>query len=37
LNIIGHITKPEEGSVLITNGNNRIELSAQGWNHLKKV
>lgn len=37
LHIIGHITKPEEGSVLITNGNNRIELSAQGWNHLKKV
>lgn len=37
LHIIGHITKPEDGSVLITNGNNRIELSAQGWNHLKKV
>ncbi len=35
LNIIGHITKPEDGKVLITNGNNRIELSAQGWNHLK--
>ena len=37
LHIIGHITKPEEGSVLITNGNNRIKLSAQGWNHLKKI
>ncbi len=37
LNIIGHITKPEDGSVLITNGNNRIELSAQGWNHLKNT
>jgi thiamine-monophosphate kinase len=37
LNIIGHITKPEDGSVLITNGNNRIELSAQGWNHLKNI
>jgi thiamine-monophosphate kinase len=35
LNIIGHITKPEEGKVLITNGNNRVELTAQGWNHLK--
>ncbi len=34
-NIIGHITKPEEGKVLITNGNNRIELTAQGWNHIK--
>ena len=37
LHIIGHITKPEEGSVLITNGNNRIKLSAQGWNHLKNM
>ena len=37
LHIIGHITKPEEGSVLITNGNNRIKLSAQGWNHLKNI
>ena len=37
LNIIGHITKPEDGSVLITNGNNRIKLSAQGWNHLKNI
>ncbi len=37
LQIIGHITKPEEGSVLITNGNNRIKLSAQGWNHLKNI
>ena len=34
-NIIGHITKQEEGKVLITNGNNRIELTAQGWNHIK--
>jgi len=37
LHIIGHITKPEEGSVLITNANNRIKLSAQGWNHLKNI
>ncbi|MCF8294049.1 MAG: thiamine-phosphate kinase [Chitinophagaceae bacterium] len=37
LHIIGHITKPEDGSVLITNGNNRIKLSAQGWNHLKNI
>lgn len=35
LNIIGHITKAEEGKVLITNGNNRIELTAQGWNPIK--
>jgi thiamine-monophosphate kinase len=35
-NIIGHITLAEEGKVMITNGNNRIELTAQGWNHIKK-
>jgi len=34
--IIGHITAPEEGKTLITNGNNRVELRAQGWNPLKK-
>ena len=37
LNIIGHMTSAEKGKVLITNGNNRVELSAQGWNHLKKL
>ncbi len=34
--VIGHITAPEEGKTFITNGNNRIELVAQGWNPLKK-
>jgi len=37
LNIIGHITKPDEGKVLITNGDKRVELSAQGWNPIKNV
>jgi thiamine-monophosphate kinase len=32
--IIGHITPAEEGKVLITNGNNRLALTAQGWNHV---
>ena len=34
LNVIGHITAAEEGKVLITNGNNRIALTAQGWNPI---
>ncbi len=37
LTIIGHITSQEEGKVMITNGNNRIELMAQGWNHTKNM
>ncbi len=35
-NIIGYITPAEESCVLITNGNNRVALTAQGWNHTKK-
>lgn len=35
LNVIGHITKPEEGQYFITNSNNKIELTAQGWNPIK--
>ena len=32
--IIGHITAKDQGKYLITNGNNRIELIAQGWNPI---
>lgn len=32
--IIGHITAAEQGKHLITNGNNKVELKAQGWNPL---
>lgn len=34
--LIGHITKPEFGHVLVTRDNNEFELEAQGWNPLKK-
>jgi thiamine-monophosphate kinase len=33
--VIGHVTKPEDGNYFITNGNNKIELKAQGWNPIK--
>jgi thiamine-monophosphate kinase len=33
--IIGHMTNAAEGRVLLTNGNNKVELKAQGWNHTK--
>ena len=33
--VLGHITKPELGSALITKDGKEIELQAQGWNPLK--
>ena len=36
LSVIGHITPQEEGCNLITNADNKIKLTAQGWNALKK-
>ena len=33
--LIGHITKPELGLMLVTRDNNEFELKAQGWNPLK--
>lgn len=35
IRIIGHITKPEFGRMLITRDNKEFELIAQGWNPLK--
>ncbi len=36
IRIIGHITKPELGCMLVTrDDNNEIELKAQGWNAFK--
>lgn len=34
IKVIGHITKPELGCVMITRDGNEIELRAQGWNPL---
>ncbi len=33
--VIGHITDASEGVNLITRGNEKIELTAQGWNSLE--
>ena len=33
--LIGHITRKEFGTQLITRDNNEFELTAQGWNPLK--
>lgn len=34
--LIGHITKPELGHILVTRDGNEFELKAQGWNPLNK-
>lgn len=36
ITIIGHITDASEGTVLVAAGGSEIELTAQGWNPLKK-
>lgn len=34
IKMIGHITKPEFGQILVTRDNNEFPLKAQGWNPL---
>lgn len=34
--MIGHITRPELGQMLVTRNNQEFELKAQGWNPLSK-
>lgn len=34
--LIGHITRPELGQILVTRDNQEFELKAQGWNPLSK-
>jgi len=36
LTVIGHMTEKSEGMHLITRGNQKIKLTAQGWNSLIK-
>ncbi|MET2986138.1 thiamine-phosphate kinase [Aureibaculum conchae] len=35
LTVIGHITEKNEGMHLITRGDQKVELTAQGWNAMK--
>ncbi len=35
ISIIGHMCSPDKGLHLLTNGHNKVELKAQGWNPLK--
>ena len=36
VHLIGHITKPQLGQLLVTRDNQEFELKAQGWNPLQK-
>ena len=36
LSIIGHIADAKEGIHLITRGNTKVEMRAQGWNSLNE-
>ena len=36
IKIIGHMTRPELGRMLVTRDGNELELKAQGWNPLKE-
>jgi len=36
IHLVGHITKPELGLMLVTRDGQEFELKAQGWNPLKK-
>ena len=35
VHVIGHITKPGQGAVIVTRDNTELTLKAQGWNPLK--
>lgn len=35
ISVIGHITQPEEGAMLVTTGGSLIPLQAQGFNHMQ--
>lgn len=35
IKVIGYMTEPEAGSVILTRGGNKHELVAQGWNHAR--
>ncbi|MBN1927457.1 MAG: thiamine-phosphate kinase [Prolixibacteraceae bacterium] len=36
ITVIGHIVDASEGTMLVTTGGSEIELTAQGWNPLKR-
>lgn len=36
ISVIGYMTEPEQGAHIITKGGSKHEITAQGWNHIKK-
>jgi thiamine-monophosphate kinase len=36
ISVIGYITDPEEGEIILTKGGNKFDITAQGWNAFTK-
>lgn len=36
ISVIGYMTEPEKGAQIVTKGENKYPITAQGWNHLRK-
>ena len=36
ISVIGYMTEPEKGTYIITKGDNKYPITAQGWAHLKQ-
>ena len=36
ISVVGYMTDPEEGALIITKGGGKHPITAQGWNHMKQ-
>ena len=36
ISVIGYMTEPEQGALIITKGGSKHAITAQGWNHLSR-
>jgi len=36
ISVVGYVTEPEQGAHIITKGDGKYAITAQGWNHMKQ-
>jgi thiamine-monophosphate kinase len=36
ISVVGYMTEPEQGTMIITKGGSKHAITAQGWNHLRE-
>lgn len=36
ISVVGYMTDPEDGALIITKGGGKHPITAQGWNHMKQ-